>query len=154
MSNQPPPPPPPPGGYEFGGQAGPGLPPLAEFGPRIVAYLIDWIAPWFALWILLFIVGAISDALGLLLGIVGWLAVIGFWVWNLYRQGTTGQTIGKEQQGIRLVRIDDGQPVGAGMSFVRYLVNALPCGLGWFLAFVDSQRQTLGDKVSNSVVVQ
>ncbi len=47
-----------------------------------------------------------------------------------------------------------GQPIGFGMAFVRTLINNLVCYLGWLLAFFDEQRQTLGDKVSKSVVVR
>lgn len=151
MSDVPPPPPPP----SYGGGANPAYsgPPLAELGPRVVAYLIDWVAPWFAVFIASAIIGVVSDALGFLVGLLGYLAVLGFEIWNVVQEGTTGQTIGKKQQNVRLIGLENGgQPVGAGNAIVRALVNSIPCGLGWLFPLFDPQRQTLGDKVSKSVV--
>jgi uncharacterized RDD family membrane protein YckC len=133
-------------------------PPLAEIGPRVIAFLIDvgiMIGGYIALVILSGIFGAISDALGLLVLLVGWLALAGFSIYNFYYlEGTTGQTIGKKQQGIKVVGLENGgQPIGALMAFVRYFINGLICSLGWLLLFFDAQRQTLGDKVTKSVVV-
>ena len=150
----PPPPPPPPGG----GAAGPAVtPPLAELGPRVIAFLIDWVAIYVVMFVAFAvlggILGAISDALGALFSLVGFMAYLGFWFWQIYQEGTTGQTVGKKLQHVKLVGLENGgQPVGFAMAFVRNFVNGI-CGLFWLFPFFDAQRQTLGDKVSKSVVV-
>jgi hypothetical protein len=55
---------------------------------------------------------------------------------------------------VKVVGLENGgQPIGFAMAFVRYFINGLICSLGWLLMFFDAQRQTLGDKVSKSVVV-
>ena len=134
-------------------------PPLAEIGPRVIAFLIDWVAIPFVLYIVVLIatavLGAVSDVLGGLVALLGWLAILGYsYVYIPMQEGSTGQTIGKKQQGIKLVGLENGgQPVGFAMAFVRNLLNGIVCGLGWLLPFFDAQKQTLGDKVSKSVVV-
>src|SRR3954449_7858948 len=162
VSDYPPPPggqvPPPPGGYEAGGtpppppgysqpaygQPAPGSatpgwsgPPLADYGQRVIAYLIDIAIPFVAS-IVIFIVAAIF---GKIIGILGFLVyffgdiavlVYAFWNWA-YLQGTTGQSLGKRQQGISLVKEDTLQPIGFGMTLVRYLVagalSGITCGI-------------------------
>ncbi|MBW3555387.1 MAG: RDD family protein [Actinobacteria bacterium] len=158
----PPPPPPPPGGFGASGGVGDasyGGPPLAEVGPRVVAFLIDWIAIPFGIYvagfILAAIVGIVSDVLGFFVSLITFVAVMGYaYVYIPMQEGNTGQTIGKKMQNVKLVGLENGsQPVGFGMAFVRNFVNGLICGLGWLLPFFDAQKQTLGDKVSKSVVV-
>jgi uncharacterized RDD family membrane protein YckC len=75
------------------------------------------------------------------------------WVYLPYTEGTTGQTIGKKMQNIKTVSSETGQPLGFGMAFARYFINYIVCGLGWLLPFVDSQKQTLGDKVAKGITV-
>ena len=68
--------------------------------------------------ILAAVFGAINDTLGGLVLLIGYLAAIVFQFYNLYYlQGTTGQSIGKKQQGITLLKSDTGQPVGGWMAF-------------------------------------
>lgn len=154
----PPPPPPPPPGYGAPpGGAGGATPPLAEIGPRVIAFLIDTgitIGGYIAVIILSGIFGAVSDALGFLVFLLGILGLAGFSLYNVvYLEGTTGQTIGKKMQSVKTVGLENGgQPIGPVMVFVRYFINNLVCNLGWLLAFFDPQRQTLGDKVTKSVV--
>lgn len=128
-------------------------------GPRVVAFLVDFVAipigALIAIAIVSGILGAISDVLGLLVGLLGYGALFAFGIWQIYQEGSTGQTIGKKMQNVKLVGMENGgQPIGFGMAFVRTLINNLVCYLGWLLAFFDEQRQTLGDKVSKSVVVR
>ena len=132
-------------------------PPLAELGPRVVAFLIDWVGAYLVMFVLFAIIGgvlgAVSDALGALFGLVAFVVYLGFWFWQVYQEGTTGQTIGKKMQSVKLVGLDNGgQPVGFAMAFARNLVNGF-CGLFWLFPFFDAQKQTVGDKVSKSVVV-
>ncbi|HEX2851568.1 MAG TPA: RDD family protein [Acidimicrobiales bacterium] len=123
----------------------------AEIGPRVIAFLIDMVAPSVAVWILSFILTAIK--LGIL-GFLLYLALIAYyWIYLPYTEGSTGQTIGKKMQNIKTISAETGQPVGFGMAFVRYLLNGILCGLGWLFPFFDSQKQTLGDKVSKGITV-
>jgi uncharacterized RDD family membrane protein YckC len=122
----------------------------AEIGPRVIAGLIDLLAIPIGLSIVGNILGRVSGILGLLFLFVqlGYL-----WVYLPYTVGTTGQSIGKKSQNIKTVSADTGQPLGFGMAWVRYFINGIVCGLGWLLPFVDSQKQTLGDKVAKGVTV-
>jgi uncharacterized RDD family membrane protein YckC len=126
----------------------------------VIAYLIDagiLFAGFIVLWIVTLILGAISDTLGGLVFLLGVLAIIGVSIWNMIiRQGTTGQTIGKEQQNIKLVADDTGQPVGPGMAFVRYLLgNVLSsfCYIDLLWPLWDEEKKRLTDKILNFSVV-
>ena len=81
----------------------------------------------------------------------------GLRVWNsVIRQGRTGYTLGKAAVGIRLVGVSSGEPIGAGLSFLRQLahvVDSLVCYLGWLWPLWDSRNQTLADKIMGTVVV-
>jgi uncharacterized RDD family membrane protein YckC len=73
-----------------------------------------------------------------------------------YLQGTTGQSWGKRIVGLRLVRMADGQPVGGGMSFVRdiaHVIDGLICNIGYLMPLWDDRRQTIADKLLNTVVL-
>ena len=81
---------------------------------------------------------------------------LAFVIWNLVQQGNTGQTVGKKQMGIRLLREQDGQVVGPGLSIGRAfvpIVDSLPCYIGWLFPLWDAKRQTLADKILHTVVV-
>lgn len=92
-----------------------------------------------------------------ILGAVLFLLPLAFFVWNTcLRQGRTGYSLGKGIVGIRLIGESTGQPVGGGMSFVRYLVHfldSLACYLGWLWPLWDTKRQTFADKILSTVVV-
>jgi uncharacterized RDD family membrane protein YckC len=122
----------------------------AEIGPRVIAALVDLVAIPIGLSIVGNILGRVSGILGLLFLLVR----LGYiWVYLPYTVGTTGQSIGKKMQNIKTVSAETGQPLGFGMAFARYFINGIVCGLGWLLPFVDSQKQTLGDKVAKGVTV-
>ncbi len=150
----------PPGYQAFGaaGAAAAGTP--AEFGPRAIAYLID-IAPIIVGYIVVAILGQISSTLGLLVSIVFWFAAMGYSIWNFYIvQGKTGQTIGKEKQGIKLVLDQTGAPVGGGMAFVRYLCSGafiLACCIGYPINMLsplwNADKKTYSDKIMKMSVV-
>ena len=70
-----------------------------------------------------------------------------------------GQTVGKRVLEIQVRDADSGGPIGVGRGFIRELITWL-LGLVSFGAFIDGlwplwdqRRQTLHDKVANSVVV-
>jgi len=89
--------------------------------------------------------------------ILGGVMYVAFFLWNaVFRQGRTGYTLGKTVLGIRLVGATSGEPIGAGMSFVRQLtnyINSFVCYLGWFWPLWDPRNQTLSDKIVGTVVV-
>ena len=79
-------------------------------------------------------------------------------MWNIcLKQGRTGYSIGKGVVGIKLIKLDSGQPMGAGLSFVRqiaHVVDGLPCYIGYLWPLWDAKRQTFADKIMGSVVIQ
>lgn len=88
---------------------------------------------------------------------IGLLAMLGVLIWQLVREGSTGQTIGKKALGIRLVRETDGQPLGFGMAFVRQLahtVDGMVCYLGYLWPLWDDKGQTFADKIVSSLVIR
>jgi uncharacterized RDD family membrane protein YckC len=92
--------------------------------------------------------------------------------WALYQghlAGTTGQSMGMKQSGLRLVDAATGQNVGSQTGLIRnalfavaLVVNALCCGFfGSILVLIDalfplwdSQKQTLRDKIAKSLVIR
>jgi uncharacterized RDD family membrane protein YckC len=155
-----------PGGYASYAPASatPGQP--ADWGTRFVAWLIDagiGIGIYIVGFILTLIGGAIADALGVLFGLATFAAVIAYFVWNIVlRQGNTGQSIGKEKQGIKLVKDETGQPVGPGMAFVRYLIaqviSTFTCGIYGLLDYLwplwDVEKKRLTDKIVKMSVIK
>jgi uncharacterized RDD family membrane protein YckC len=98
---------------------------------------------------------------GLVIWVITLVAGIGLGVWNrVFRDGTTGRSLGREATGTRLVGLATGQPIGMVRAFVRQLAHALdalfclcvPIGFLWPLW--DDQRQTFADKVVGTVVIR
>jgi hypothetical protein len=89
----------------------------------------------------------------MLLSLVG----SGFSIWNrTFRQGRTGQSIGKQLLGIRLLSEQTMAPMGAGMSFVRDLAHTadgFAAYVGYLWPLWDAKRQTFADKICRTVVV-
>ncbi len=143
-----------------GGQAWAG-PPLADWGTRVVAYLID-LAIGVVAAIVLVIVAAvlakIAGALAALVLVLGYAAIIGFTYWNLgWQVGVTGQSIGKKQMHIRVLKEVDGQPLGGGLGIVRQLahfVDGIICSIGYLFPLWDPKKQTLADKIMSTVVIK
>jgi uncharacterized RDD family membrane protein YckC len=157
-----PPPPPAGGGYSAaGGGAGDVPANLADPIKRLIAALIDWgivVGLVIAAFVLALVFGAISDALGVIVAILGYLAAIGFGIYNLVvTQGNTGQSIGKKMQAIKVVSEETGQPLGVGGAFIRWLIHQFIDGIcfaGYIYGFfVSPKRQTVGDIVAKSLVV-
>ena len=168
----------------YGGAPGLGGPavPYAHWGKRVGGYLIDGILSSLAaipLWIGqgIAIAGASttstynestgmyefnSDASGysaiaILFVLIGVATSLAFFIWNTcIKQGRTGYSIGKGVMGIKLVSEQTGQPIGAGMSFVRqiaHILDSIACYIGWLWPLWDAKRQTFADKVMNTVVL-
>src|SRR3977135_3666357 len=100
----------PPGGWQGGPPSGPSGP-RASFGLRFVAWLVDFI--------ILFVVGLIIQAiLGQNFGGLVSL-IINFPHFGYFEGGPAGQTIGKRAIGIRVIRYQDGGPLGWGTALLR-----------------------------------
>lgn len=164
----------------YGGQPATG--PAFVFGgyaswiSRVVAYLIDGFLgalAGFPIWIgygmLIANATTTTDAQGVdhvhfhsaggstILILIGAVTSLAFFVWNwCIRQGRTGATVGKSLLAIRVVHADM-LPIGAGLSFLRYLlniVNAIPCYLGYLWPIWDDKKQTFADKIMSTYVIK
>jgi uncharacterized RDD family membrane protein YckC len=140
-----------------GGAPRPAGPPLASWGHRLGALLVDvliGIAIGVAVRIVLNVLGVTSFRAQ---SSITNLASISYWIWNHVRQGRTGQTIGKGVLGIRLARLDGITPPGVWLSIGRgilhFVVDFPPCLLGYLWPLWDEKRQTFADKIVNTVVV-
>jgi uncharacterized RDD family membrane protein YckC len=153
--------PPPPGygqPYGYGAQPlPPGMPPLADWGQRATAFILDngvaIVAGWIA--------GAnINHSVDATLGLISLVGVV--WaIINAVRAGRDGQSYGKKVMGIRLARLADGQPIGGGLGFLRLFLNwilwvacIVPGALNLLWPLWDSKNQTWSDKAAKSVVVK
>jgi uncharacterized RDD family membrane protein YckC len=132
-------------------------PAYAGWWSRFGAMLLDGLIIGIPYGALVGIGGAVGGGAGSALVIVGVLVAFGLGLYKLYKEGTTGQWIGKKACNIRLLREADGQPLGFGMSFVRYLahfIDSFACYLGWLWPAWDAKKQTFADKIISSVVVK
>jgi uncharacterized RDD family membrane protein YckC len=189
---QAPPPPPPPGGPEAappdggsvppGGwqqpiaQQGPGWHgrPLASWGSRLAAYLLDGLillVPVVGLTIIIVAIAAGSDAAAWVTGIIGFLAflVVAFLYAPLLmaREGArNGQTWGKQAVGIRVIR-DNGESMnfswaalreivvkGLGVGIASSIIPFIPWFLDFFWPLWDDQNRALHDMIVSTHVVQ
>ncbi|WP_327416013.1 RDD family protein [Streptomyces sp. NBC_01233] len=159
------PPPPAYGAYPqpgMPGMPGAGMPPLAHWGLRVGAYLLDALiiaGPMYAvIGIGAAVAGGDSDSVAAgVLSLVGFLYAIGMGLFQLHKEGTTGQTTGKKVVGISLHREADGATLGFGMAFVRklaHMLDGIPCYIGWLWPLWDAKKQTFADKVCGTVVVK
>jgi uncharacterized RDD family membrane protein YckC len=155
------------------GQPGYGAPGMSPFGPyagwgtRLAAYLIDALVAVVP-GIILVIIGAVllgaadpgeTSVAGVLIMVVGYVVIFAVQIWNfVFKQGKTGQSVGKGVMSIKVVNLNTGQPLGTGGAFVRWLMHAFIdgaiCYLGFLWPLWDDKKQTWGDKVASSVVVR
>ena len=134
--------------------AGPG--PLADFGTRAISSLIDYVIPAIALNVL-FIIGVATGTVTLspMLTVVGYLGLLAFIGWNsCYRQGTTGQSVGRQGAGTKLVEMVTGQPIGFGRAVLRQICHSLEFFVGYLWPLWDANRQTFADKIAGTVVIR
>lgn len=167
------------------GQPYGGTPQFANWGQRVAAYLIDMLVMIPAYILLIpgyaMIISAASKTsqgcleasdpnscyavneghaaspLAYVLLLLGFVLIVAIQIWNRWIKGGKGQSIGKKALNISLVNQSTGQPIGAGMAFVRDIAHALDslaCYIGWLWPLWDSKRQTFADKVISTVVVQ
>ncbi|MET9766344.1 RDD family protein [Streptomyces sp. NPDC006415] len=144
----------------YGGQQpgyGGGMPELAHWGLRFGGTIIDGLIIGLPYIVFVGIGAGMGDSTGGVMVMIGALLAFGLGIWQLYQEGTTGQTIGKKAVGIRLLREADGRPLGFGMAFVRRLahfLDSIACYIGWLWPLWDEKKQTFADKVCSSVVVK
>jgi uncharacterized RDD family membrane protein YckC len=127
----------------------------ASWGRRVTATLLD-IAITIAFVLVAVTLFIVGHGIGTILGILVYLALLGFQIWNIViRQGATGQSIGKSQVKIKIVGESTGMPIGAGMTFVRQLVHLLDgvCYVGYAWPLWDQKRQTFADKIMSTIVI-
>lgn len=137
---------------------------LAEWGSRAGGYIIDYLifaGPVFVLYLLSLLLTSSGSGgaavLGLLFMLVGFALSIAGGLWICYQEGTTGQSIGKRQMGIRLISAQTGQPIGFGMAFVRklaHIADSFLCYIGFLWPLWDDRKQTFADKICNTIVVR
>lgn len=96
--------------------------------------------------------------LPVVLMLLGGALALGFTIWNMIvRQGRTGQSLGKKVLGIKVVREQDGDVLGVGSAFLRYLMYAIfanVCFLDVLWPLWDARKRTWHDMVVSSVVVR
>ena len=57
---------------------------------------------------------------------------------------------------MKLIGERTGQPIGAGLSFVRqlaHIVDSILCNLGYLWPLWDRKRQTFSDKIMSTIVI-
>jgi uncharacterized RDD family membrane protein YckC len=136
-----------------------GFPLLATYGQRVGGFLIDIGIPGGLLAIVLIAALATKDVV--VIGVVypgAALVGLAFVLWNSgYRQGRSGQSLGKRVLGTRLVSVGSEEPVGFRRAVGRqiaHLLDGIPLGLGYLWPLWDEHRQTFADKVCSTLVVQ
>jgi uncharacterized RDD family membrane protein YckC len=152
----------------FGGQ------PLASWGTRLGAYLVDaliLLIPAVVLTLIVVAIAAGSDVGAIVTGILGFLAYLV--VALIYapalmsRDGANnGQTWGKQMLGIRVIR-DGGERVGfgwaalreiavkgLGVSIAASIIPIIPWFLNFFWPLWDDQNRALHDMVVSCHVVR
>lgn len=129
---------------------------LATWPVRVGAFLIDQIPAW-----ILFGIGAAAGRNddGTLGPIYFVFAALGlaYIIYNRWILGGKGQSLGKKALGLNLIKEQTGQPIGAGMAFVRdiaHVVDSIICYVGWLFPLWDAKKQTLGDKIVGTLVTK
>lgn len=124
--------------------------PYATWFQRVGAAVIDAVIP-----AIIYIIGFVTrTGLLILLFVLIAIAVQGYNRWFL--AGRTGQSWGKKAMGLRLISETTGEPIGAGMAFVRDIVHFLDglfCYIGYLWPLWDPKRQTFADKILHTIVV-
>jgi uncharacterized RDD family membrane protein YckC len=133
---------------------------LANWPQRVGAYLIDYLTILVPIGIAVGLAAPGRDrATGAGAAFASLLYLVGFGVWvynRWFQQGRTGQSWGKRALGLKLLRMDNGQPIGGGLAFARdmaHILDSLPCYLGLLWPIWDGRRQTFADKIINTVVI-
>ncbi|MFI6145907.1 RDD family protein [Streptomyces sp. NPDC051109] len=182
----PPPPPPPPPGDPYGGSGGygmpdplAGMPPLADFGKRLGARIIDVVIVLVPVFLIQLAFGTnrytvetnkgedVSEVFtksysgsGLAMTLISIVLFVGYDWWFTKKDG---RTIGKRALGLRVAMLNDGSVPQSGASLGRAAVLWLPallcCPCLWEIVLIVSilvdkpYKQGLHDKAGKTVVV-
>ncbi len=130
--------------------------PLADWPKRALGGLVDYVAPSLVVSILTGIFTGSTSSSNIVSDILA-IAALGFMIYNTgYLGGTTGQSFGRRIAHTRLIDANTGQVIGFGKSVLRWLahlIDSIICYVGWLFPLWDQKRQTLADKICNTVVV-
>ncbi len=89
--------------------------------------------------------------------LIAWPLLAVYFFWNFcYRQGKTGQSIGKSALKFMVINEKTWQPIGFWLSLVRQIAHygdQIICYIGYLLPLWDDKRQTLADKLMSTVCV-
>ena len=139
----------------------------ATYGKRAGALLIDLLMSY-GIGVVIFVFGlalAVNKStvgFGVFLVIIGPLIGLAIGIWNkVFKEGKTGQSVGKAQMGISLVDSSTGMPLGAGRCFLREFVFGLLNGvtgsvfgiLDYLWPLWDQNNERIMDKFMTSRVV-
>ncbi|MCJ1677100.1 RDD family protein [Streptomyces sp. APSN-46.1] len=157
-----------------------GMPPLADFGRRLAARVIDVLIVTIPLFLIQLpfgtqryvvdtskgedvteVIAKSYDGSGLLWTLIGIVAYVGYDWWFTKKDG---RTLGKKSMGLRVAMLNDGSVPPSNASLSRAAVLWVPtlvcCFCLWPLALIVSMlvdkpyKQALHDKVAKTVVVK
>ncbi|MFC1581185.1 RDD family protein [Thermodesulfobacteriota bacterium] len=146
---------------------------LAGLGSRAMAFILDTLIRGLLILFILVVVVTTSELLpqldptGLLNAIPkNWILALGFLAYGVIDLGYFllfealwgGQTPGKRQQKLRVIRID-GQPIGWLESALRNILRAVDMLAGFYpigllVMFLSSRSQRIGDYAAGTVVIR
>jgi uncharacterized RDD family membrane protein YckC len=147
--------------------------PLASWGSRLAAYLIDGLillVPVIVLTIIIVAVAVSNDVAGWVTGVIGFLVYIVaaflYAPFLMARDGVhNGQTWGKQTLGIRVIR-DSGETMtfgaaalreivvkGLGVGIASSIIPLIPWFLDYFWPLWDDENRALHDMVVSTHVV-
>src|SRR5580698_5466654 len=139
-------------GYGGPGYAPPPASPLASWGVRVVAYLVDFVPNF----VLDGIGSGFRDSAKAVYYICA-LAGLAWIIYNRWIQGGKGQSLGKKVMHLRLIGERTGQPIGTLMAFARdiaHIIDTIICFVGYLFPLWDAKKQTLADKIVKTLVIQ
>ena len=123
---------------------------LAPLSSRLLAAIFDFWGPFIVVVGINYLVfisapKPVSD-------FVGWLSIVVFIVYLLFKDGFNGQSLGKRLLHIQVVDCNDGTPCSLPKSFLRGLVGML--GLLDLVFVLTRRRQRLADHAASTIVVR
>jgi uncharacterized RDD family membrane protein YckC len=134
---------------------------LAEYGPRIIAVLIDagiligiYIVFMIIAWVLGKIIGGLAGLVMLLYLVVEIAYFI--YLWSMDNQFTgRGQTIGKKVMNIKIINADgsDMEIKDAILRLVGYCISGI-FALGYIWILIDDNNQGWHDKIAKTYVIK
>lgn len=129
--------------------------PRANFGQRLVAWLIDVVVIVVAIAVVAGVLFAVDETLAIIAAY--FLAIVGALLYYGYFEGSpSGQTLGKKAVKIRVIDYRTGGPLGLGRGLIRGVAripSQFLCYLGYLWMLWDEEKQTWHDKLASTVVV-